>query len=77
MESKKGKIFLKKFNNMLDAYEEIELIGNFIRFYISEYNFIDISIKELKLSIRSTEILKILPKTTNAIIIEQEPMFIE
>lgn len=69
---KKNKIFSKKFNDVLDMYEETEINCNFIRFYTEENTFIDISLKEGKLSIRGIEQLKITPKNYIQLIIEQE-----
>ena len=69
---KKGKIFLKKFSQKKDMYTEIELDADFIRFYTHEHDYIDIKFKGFDLTLKGTWQFKVIPNSSNSIIIEQE-----
>ena len=69
---KKGKIFLKIFDTTIDLYKEIELDADYIRFYTHENDYIDIKFKGFDLSLRGIGQLKVIPNSSNSIIIEQE-----
>jgi len=69
---KKGKIFLKKYSQKKDMYTEIELDADYIRFYTHENDYIDIKFKGFDLSLRGIGQLKVIPNSSNSIIIEQE-----
>ena len=69
---KKGKIFLKKFSQKKDMYTEIELNADIIRFYTHEQDYVDIKFKGFDLSIKGIGQFKVIPNSSNSIIIEQE-----
>ena len=69
---KKGKIFLKKFNDFKGEYTEIELNADIIRFYTHEQDYVDIKFKGFDLSIKGIGQFKVIPNSSNSIIIEQE-----
>ena len=69
---KKGKIFLRKFSDFKGEYTEIELNADFIRFYTHEHDYIDIKFKGFDLSIKGIGQFKVIPNSSNSIIIEQE-----
>ena len=69
---KKGKIFLKKFNPATECFQETELDADFIRFYTHENDYIDVRFRDFNLYLRGIGQLKIVPNSTNALIIEQE-----
>ena len=69
---KKGKIFLKKFNCATECFQETELDADYIRFYNNEHEYIDIKFKGFDLTLKGIGQFKVIPNSSNSIIIEQE-----